>query len=197
MSPIQRVLVLIGTLSLFACDQSDQPPKPVTAPPAASQPSPVESPPAPELPATKPTAPAIPEQPKVEVKEQATKAEEPPPPHPAPATAEQARPLSSAAVELKHESKPLTITLPAKEVRAKVKSPAKLDLSLKPNVFDPLQPVEKDESDHDGLLPPMFGEKAAQESPFQINGKLITNDQQRGDYWDSVEGAQLNFEFKQ
>jgi hypothetical protein len=91
----------------------------------------------------------------------------------------------------------MSITLPAKEVRAKVKSQPKLDLSLNPNVFDPLQALDKDESVTERLLPPMFGEKPADESPFQINGKLITNDQQRGDYWDSVEGAQLNFEFKQ
>jgi hypothetical protein len=72
-----------------------------------------------------------------------------------------------------------------------------LNLSLNPNVFDPLKPYDQDDTQPEKLLPPLFEEKPAPESPFQLNGKLITNDNIQGDYWDSVEGAQLNFEFKQ
>lgn len=86
--------------------------------------------------------------------------------------------------------------------RAPVKPPASvpeptapLDLSLHPNVFDPLQPLEPINDVSIPLLPPLFGEKVAPESPFQLNGKLITNERD-DDYWQSVEGAQLQFEFK-
>ena len=52
-----------------------------------------------------------------------------------------------------------------------------------------------------GLLPPLFGEKPAEPSAFQLSGKLITNDLDReklesDNYLDKVEGAQLNFEFR-
>jgi len=71
-----------------------------------------------------------------------------------------------------------------------------LELSLHPDVFDPLQPLEPLNDLSTPLLPPLFVEKTEPESPFQLNGKLITNE--RGDdYWQSVEGAQLQFEFKQ
>lgn len=69
------------------------------------------------------------------------------------------------------------------------------DLSLHPDVFDPLQPLEPLNDPAAPLLAPMFGEKVAPESPFQLNGKLITNEH-GDDYWQSVEGAQLQFEFK-
>ncbi len=73
---------------------------------------------------------------------------------------------------------------------------APLDLSLHPNVFEPLPPVAPLSDLSIPLLPPMFGDKDKTEGPFQLNGKLITNE--RGDdYWESVEGAQLQFEFKQ
>lgn len=72
---------------------------------------------------------------------------------------------------------------------------APLDLSLHPDVFESLQPLEPPSDLSTTLLPPLFDENAAPDSPFQLNGKLITNE--RGDdYWQSVEGAQLQFEFK-
>ena len=46
------------------------------------------------------------------------------------------------------------------------------------------------------LLPPLFGEKPEVQSPFQISGRLISNERV-DDYWDSIEGAELQFEFKQ
>lgn len=84
---------------------------------------------------------------------------------------------------------------PAKPV-VPAQPPVVLDLSLPPEVFEPLEPLEPLDDAPAKLLPPLFGEKVAPESPFQLNGKLITNE--RGDdYWESVEGAQLQFEFKQ
>lgn len=90
---------------------------------------------------------------------------------------------------------PPKVVKPAKPV-ASAQPPVVLDLSLPPEVFEPLQPLEPLDDAPAKLLPPLFGEKIAPESPFQLNGKLITNE--RGDdYWESVEGAQLQFEFKQ
>lgn len=97
-------------------------------------------------------------------------------------------------------------TAPAEAVQAKPKvtqlhkdEPAEpnhpLDLKLRPNVFDPLQPVAP-LSEESTLLPPLFTEKVEPDSPFQLNGKLISNERD-GDYWQSIEGAQLQFEFKQ
>ena len=44
-------------------------------------------------------------------------------------------------------------------------------------------------------LPPLFVEKPAEPGPYQLNGRLITNDRV-DDYWDSVEGAELQIEFR-
>ncbi len=50
------------------------------------------------------------------------------------------------------------------------------------------------------LLPPMFGEKPTDNSAFQINGRLLSNEmklQLRNEERREVEGAALEFEFKQ
>jgi hypothetical protein len=73
---------------------------------------------------------------------------------------------------------------------------ARLDMSLNLDVFDPLQPLEPLDDQSTPLLPPLFGEKIAPDDGFQLNGKLISNERD-DDYWQSVEGAQLQFEFKQ
>ena len=86
-------------------------------------------------------------------------------------------------------------TVPNKPSAPKPEPAAALDLSLHPNVFDPLQPLEPINDLSTPLLPPLFGETVQPESPFQLNGKLITNERDE-DYWQSVEGAQLQFEFK-
>lgn len=74
------------------------------------------------------------------------------------------------------------------------KPQAPLDLSLPAEVFEPLQPLEPLDESPATLLPPLFVEKT-EPSPFQLNGKLITNERS-DDYWDSLEGAELQFEFK-
>ena len=54
---------------------------------------------------------------------------------------------------------------------------------------------------HKPLLPNMFGDKTAQDSPFQLNGRLISNEmglQLRNEArQNEIEGAALEFEFKQ
>ncbi len=73
---------------------------------------------------------------------------------------------------------------------------AELDLSLPADLFEELQSlVAPDELPSPALLPPLFRADQAAESPFQLNGKLITSERSN-DYWDSLEGAELQFKFK-
>ena len=82
-------------------------------------------------------------------------------------------------------------------------APLPLDLSLPHDLVDQLEPGEPipDIVPRPRLLPPLFGEKPAEPSAFQLSGKLITNDLDReklesDNLLDKVEGAQLNFEFR-
>lgn len=70
-----------------------------------------------------------------------------------------------------------------------------LDLSVPQELFE--QALESETSEELApLLPPLFGDKPEGVSPFQISGRLINNERV-GDYWDSIEGAELQFEFRQ
>ncbi|MGP0173542.1 hypothetical protein ACSVIJ_16885 [Pseudomonas sp. NCHU5208] len=70
-----------------------------------------------------------------------------------------------------------------------------LDLSVPHELFE--QALQsKTEQELKPLLPPLFGEKPESTGPFQISGKLINN-ARVDDYWDSIEGAEVQFEFKQ
>ena len=108
------------------------------------------------------------------------------------------KPVQPKAVEAKPAAaaptKPKPSVVASKPEPAEPKAP--LDLKLRTDVFDPLQPVAPLSDLSIPLLPPMFGDKDKKEEPFQLNGKLITNERD-DDYWQSVEGAQLQFEFKQ
>lgn len=87
---------------------------------------------------------------------------------------------------------------PSKVEQVKLREP-KLDLSLPKHLVDELEPRVKQKQEQHAdqpLLPPMFVEKPSEQSPYQLNGKLITN-QREEDYWRSVEGAELQIEFKQ
>jgi len=86
----------------------------------------------------------------------------------------------------------------AREVAKTQLPPAKLDLSLPNEMVEELHPpgtvpLPKREP----LLPPMFDEKPG---PFQLNGRLLSNEMQlplRNQERNEVEGAALEFEFKQ
>ncbi|SDS59026.1 hypothetical protein SAMN05216496_1937 [Pseudomonas sp. Z003-0.4C(8344-21)] len=87
---------------------------------------------------------------------------------------------------------------PASEV-AKTRLPkAKLDLSLPRDMVEELKPKGTVElPKREAILPQMFGEK---DSGFQLNGRLLSNEMQlqlRNDERREVEGAALDFEFKQ
>lgn len=92
----------------------------------------------------------------------------------------------------------------SKSAREIAKTPlpsAKLDLSLPPEMVKHLQPIGTVAMPkREPLLPQMFGEKPKESSPFQLNGRLLSNEMQlqlRNEERRDVEGAALDFEFKQ
>lgn len=140
-------------------------------------------------PPAKPKAETVKAQPAVKHKAAEAEPAAPVVSKPAPKISEPA-PVAAAA---QPKPKPAPAVVAPKPAPVEPKAP--LDLSLQPNVFDQLPPLEPLSDLSTTLLPPLFGEGGEPEGPFQLNGKLITNE--RGeDYWQSLEGAQLQFEFK-
>ncbi|MOA48835.1 hypothetical protein D3C78_1716380 [compost metagenome] len=89
---------------------------------------------------------------------------------------------------------------PASEVVKTELPSAKLDLSLPKDMVQELKPVGTVPLvKREPLLPQMFGDKSAN-SEFQLNGRLLSNEMQlqlRNEERHEVEGAALDFEFKQ
>ncbi|UII70246.1 translation initiation factor 2 [Pseudomonas sp. HN11] len=89
----------------------------------------------------------------------------------------------------------------SREVTQTQLPPAQLDLSLPSDMVRHLQPIgTMPKPKSVPLLPPMFGEKPTDNSAFQINGRLLSNEmklQLRNEERREVEGAALEFEFKQ
>ncbi|MEN5311018.1 translation initiation factor 2 [Pseudomonas koreensis] len=87
---------------------------------------------------------------------------------------------------------------PASEVVKTKLPPARLDLSLPKDMVQQLKPAGTvPMPKHEGILPQMFGEK---DSGFQLNGRLLSNEMQlqlRNEERRDIEGAALDFEFKQ
>lgn len=114
------------------------------------------------------------------------------------AAVKKAAPAKKKAAAVKKRSPIASKSKPASEV-VKTKLPsANLDLSLPKDMVEELKPVGTVQLPrHDALLPQMFGEKS---SPFQLNGRLLSNEMQlqlRNEERREVEGAALEFEFKQ
>lgn len=113
------------------------------------------------------------------------------------ATGKVAKPAKPAA-----KPKPKAKAKPVSKAVAKPLPAPKLDLSLpvdmvrhlKPDVGDVPPPPRK------ALLPSMFPTKPeSDDSPFQLNGRLISNEMQlqlRNDARHDVEGAAIDFEFR-
>lgn len=107
-------------------------------------------------------------------------------------------PAKKAAAAKKKRAPVASKSQSAREVAKTRLPPAKLDLSLPQEMVEDLQPpgavpLPKREP----LLPSMFGEKPG---PFQLNGRLLSNEMQlplRNQERNEVEGAALDFEFKQ
>jgi len=114
----------------------------------------------------------------------------------------------------KAQAKPAAKAKPAaSKVKAKVKSKpvskavtqplpkARLDLSLPTDMVNNLEPEVGDPTTRrKPLLPAMFAEKPeSSDSPFQLNGRLISNEMQlqlRNDSRHDVEGAAIDFQFR-
>ncbi|MCU9950199.1 hypothetical protein [Pseudomonas sp. PDM13] len=179
------LLLFLGLLA--GCEQEAPPSQkpPASPPPVTQAEKPAPAAPAKEAPAAKPAS----EAPKV--------ASETPKPT--------AKPEQKPAAKPKADAKPVAkaaqpATSPAGNARKPEKTElpkAKLDLRLPKHLVDKLEPeIVEERKAEEPLLPPMFTEKAPTEGPFQLNGKLLTNEKE-DDYWRSVEGAELQFEFKQ
>ena len=72
----------------------------------------------------------------------------------------------------------------------------KLDLSLPPELAATLD--AEDRAAADGappILPSFFEERKPSLNPFQVSGKLLTGEL-GSEYWNAVEGAELQFEFR-
>ncbi|QDG56457.1 MULTISPECIES: translation initiation factor 2 [Pseudomonas] len=118
-----------------------------------------------------------------------------------PSSAKQAPVTKKPSATAKKRASTAKKSKSAQEVAQTKLPPAQLDLSLPSDMVRHLQPlgtVPKPKSVP--LLPPMFGEKPTDNSAFQINGRLLSNEmklQLRNEERREVEGAALEFEFKQ
>lgn len=174
-----RLIGLATALALLGACGDSEPPVPKT-PPGAPVPKPPVVEPAPAEPAAlQPKAASKP--PEIEVVL--------PAPQPTIATPDKSVPAKQPDLVIK--------TAPIKAEEAEVPK-ARLDLSLPDELVEDLKPEEALDDAHKPLLPPLFAPKPETQSPYQLSGKLITNDRlSREDYWDTVEGAQLQIEIKQ
>ncbi|MDI3271526.1 translation initiation factor 2 [Pseudomonas sp. MDT1-16] len=116
-----------------------------------------------------------------------------------PAPAKKAAPVKKKAAKVKKRPPIASKSKPASEV-VKTKLPSvDLDLSLPEDMAEELKPIGTVALPrHDAVLPQMFGDKAGS-TPFQLNGRLISNEMQlqlRNEERREVEGAALEFEFK-
>lgn len=91
----------------------------------------------------------------------------------------------------------------SKEVKETRLAPPRLDLSLPPELVQELEPPAKViPARRKPILPPMFDTDASSSDsgPFELNGRLLSNEMQlqmRNDSRRDVEGAALDFKFKQ
>ncbi len=185
--------LLLGLLA--GCEQDAPPPQkpPASPPPVTEVAKPEPAAPAREAPVAKPAS----EPPRVasEAPKPVAKAES------KPEAKSQAKPQAKPKAEAKPVAKAAQpATSPAGNARKPEKTElpkAQLDLRLPRHLVEKLEPeIVEERKAEEPLLPPMFTEKAPEQGPFQLNGKLLTNEKE-DDYWRSVEGAELQFEFKQ
>ncbi|MBV2131293.1 hypothetical protein KRX52_00595 [Pseudomonas sp. MAP12] len=196
MTVVRSFLVLLLSLGLAACDADREKDQPQQAePPSAAMPQ--STAPAPDtLPAPAPAPAPAPVPPAGE--------SAPPAPPPMPPAAPAPRSLPEPPAKPLERPRP---SAPAEEadVSARQKRPeptAPLDLSLPsetPSGFG--LPTGSGDGERPGeppaLLPPLFESKGEANS-FELGGRLITNEpgQEDEDSWHSVEGAELQLQFR-
>ena len=113
--------------------------------------------------------------------------------------AQKAAPAKKTQQKVISKRKPVASkSKPASEVVKTRLPPAKLDLSLPKEMVQELKPEGAVElPKREAILPQMFGEK---NKGFQLNGRLLSNEMQlqlRNEERHEIEGAALDFEFKQ
>jgi hypothetical protein len=111
-----------------------------------------------------------------------------------------AAPARKLATPVKKRPPIASKSKPASEVAKTALPSANLDLSLPRDMVQELKPVGTVPLvKREPLLPQLFGDKSGS-SPFQLNGRLLNNEMQlqlRNEERREVEGAALDFEFKQ
>lgn len=113
-----------------------------------------------------------------------------------------AKPATKQPAKPKPKPKAKPARKPVSKAVAKPLPKAQLDLSLPADMVNDLEPnVGSSTTRRKPLLPAMFTEKPeSNDSPFQLNGRLISNEMQlqmRNDSRRDVEGAAIDFEFRQ
>ncbi len=168
--PSSRFILVFAALALLAaCDDSPKPEKTPSVPPVHQQ------------------EPAPPPAPSVDTSETSQTPEKLPAPG--------KKVIVEETLPRPEDAKPK----PAAKVSVQEPLPAaKLDLHVPPEVLEQIKPTEPLEALPDQpLLPEMFAEKPKEPGPFELNGRLITNDHgDKDNYWDTVEGAELQFKFR-
>lgn len=125
---------------------------------------------------------------------------EPPAAQEAPAVKPQAAEPQPEAVQKPAPAEPKKTVQRAKPDKAQkvAQTPpkTKLDLSLPPELAAALDAEDKAASDGvPPILPSFFEEQKSSPNPFQVSGKLLTGEL-GSEYWNAVEGAELQFEFR-
>jgi len=211
--------LLIAILLLGACDKDPTPPK---TPPAPAAPAVAETPAPAAQPAAKPAAKAAPT-PTVKPLEPLIKTTLEPLPTKAPVVEQAEKPKETPVVQARPPQPPdkiqrLQVKKPqtaqqqkASEAVKQAQVPkAKLDLHLPKDMVNKLEPEvavtpgaspAPSASADPALLPQMFAEKPGEQSPFEVGGRVITNDRSRNqdrdsNFTDTVEGAELQFKFR-
>ena len=169
---ISIVLLGLALLGLAACDQPEKAPPSVAEPPLRV--------PQPEAEADAAAHRAPTAEPVVE-------------PTPEPADVSESLSVPAAVKQTVPEAKPPAAARTQPQP-ASTEETMPLDLSLPDDLLQ--VPLQAEEVPLAPLLPPLFDQPTEPESPFQLHGKLISNERVE-DYWESLEGAELQFEFKQ
>ncbi len=216
MMSIRSLGLLLALLVISACDKDPTPPKAPPAPqvPAVSQPEPTAQ-------AAKPAAPAASKPSTVKPLEPLIESTlEPLPEKPAAATADKQldAPVTPKKVTVKPPQPPDKIqrlqtnkpqTAAQKKASAAVKKTevpkAKLDLRLPKDLVKNLEPKvavtpgaspAPSKTADPALLPQMFADKPGDVSPFEVGGRVITNERTRDQDEGMFDGAELQFKFR-
>lgn len=120
-------------------------------------------------------------------------------------TTTQVKPAAKSAAEKKQAASKKSVAASKKVVKETSLNNAKLDLSLPPELAKELAPAATTAAranKRKPILPQMFGDKGGSpdQGPFELNGRLLSNEMQlqmRNDNRRDVEGAALDFKFKQ